>query len=270
VPGKLLPIKSRDMLPTILLVDDEEEILEFLERILRSKYTILKAENGREALKILATEAVHLVVSDVMMPEMDGFELCKMIKSNFEYSHIPVILLTAKNTIQSKVEGLELGADAYIEKPFSKEHLLAQIASLIANRSMIRNYFASSPLVNIKTMAHSKADERFLELLNETINKNMEHAELDVENLAGILNMSRITLYRKIKAIANLTPIELINITRLKKAAELLAEGDYKIYEIAYMVGFSSQSNFARNFQKQFNMTPTDYMNTKQAEKKNR
>jgi len=256
------------MLPAILLVDDEEEILEFLERILKDKYTIFKAENGRDALKILSVESIQLIVSDVMMPEMDGFELCKLIKSDFEHSHIPVILLTAKNTIQSKVEGLELGADAYIEKPFSKEHLQAQIASLITNRSMIREYFASSPLVHIKSIAHSKADERFLELLNETIEKHIEDVDLDVEKLARILNMSRITLYRKIKAISNFTPIELINVTRLKKAAELLAEGDHKIYEIADMVGFSSQSNLARNFHKQFNMTPTDYMHAKQTEKK--
>jgi two-component system, cell cycle response regulator len=257
-----------DMLPTILLVDDEEEILEFLERVLKDKYTVFKAENGKEALAKLQTEAVQLVVSDVMMPEMDGFALCKIIKSNFEYSHIPVILLTAKNTIQSKVEGLELGADAYIEKPFSKEHLLAQISSLIANRNMIREYFASSPLVHIKSMAHSKADERFLETLNETIYRNIEDEELDVEKLAKIMNMSRITLYRKIKAISDLAPIELINLTRLKRAAELLAEGDHRIYEITAMVGFSSQSNFARNFLKQFGMTPTEYMNSKQAEKK--
>jgi AraC-like DNA-binding protein len=176
-----------------------------------------------------------------------------------------VILLTAKNTIQSKVEGLELGADAYIEKPFSKEFLRAQINSMINNRSMIRNYFSSSPLVHIKSVAHSRADERFLEVLHETISTNMENPDLDVEALAGILNMSRITLYRKIKAVTNMSPIELINITRLKKAAELLSEGDHRIYEIAYMVGFSSQSNFARNFHKQFNMTPSEYMQEKKA-----
>src|SRR5258708_5487052 len=116
------------MLPVILLVDDEEEILDFLERVLSIKYTVLKATDGHEALNKLASEAVQLVISDVMMPEIDGFELCKKIKSDFEHSHIPVILLTAKNTLQSKIEGLETGADAYIEKPFSKEHLLAQIA----------------------------------------------------------------------------------------------------------------------------------------------
>lgn len=251
------------MLPLILLVDDNEEILDFLERVLSSKYSILKAEDGLEAIRLLETEAVQLIISDVMMPVMDGFELCKIIKSNFEYSHIPVILLTAKNSIQSKIEGLELGADAYIEKPFSKEHLQAQIASLLNNRNMLREYFASSPLVHIKSIAHSKADERFLETLNDSICANIEDTDLDVEKLAKIMNMSRITLYRKIKAISVLTPFEVINITRLKKAAELLAEGDYKIYEVSDMVGFSSQSNFARNFQKQFGMTATEYVKEK-------
>lgn len=255
------------MLPLILIVDDEEEILDFLERILNNKYTILKAESAKDALKILEDEAIQLIICDIMMPEMDGFELCKIIKSNFDYSHIPIILLTAKNTIQSKVEGLELGADAYIEKPFSKEHLLAQISSLLANRNIMREFFASSPLVHIKSMAHTKADERFLETLNETISKKIEDTDLDVEHLAGIMNMSRITLYRKIKAISNLTPLELINIVRLKKAAELLADGEYKIYEISAIVGYSSQSNFARNFLKQFNMTPTEFIQSKHVKK---
>jgi AraC-like DNA-binding protein len=174
-----------------------------------------------------------------------------------------VILLTAKNTIQSKVEGLELGADAYIEKPFSKEHLLAQMASLLTNRNALRMYFASSPLVHIKSIAHTKPDETFLETLHQVICKNLDDVELDVEKLAKILNLSRVTLYRKIKAVSDLTPIELINITRLKRAAELLAAGNFRIYEIADMVGFSSQSNFARNFHKQFNMSPTEYMHSR-------
>lgn len=256
------------MLPLLLLIDDNEEILDFLERILKHKYAILKALDGIPALKLLETEAVQLIVSDVMMPGMDGFELCKTIKSNFEYSHIPVILLTAKNTIQSKVQGLELGADAYIEKPFSKEHLMAQIASLLANRNSIREFYASSPLVHIRSMAHTKADEHFLEKLDAAISKNIEDAHMDVEKLAKAMNMSRITLYRKIKAISVLTPLEVITITRLKKAAELLAEGTYKIYEIADRVGFSSQSNFTRSFQKQFGITPTEYQHTKQNERK--
>ena len=252
----------------ILLVDDEEEILDFLERILSTKYAVLKTQSAQEALLMLASNAVQLIISDVMMPDIDGFELCRLIKSNVEHSHIPVILLTAKNTIQAKVQGLELGADAYIEKPFSKEHLQAQIASLISNRQMIREYFATSPLVHINSIAHTRADENFLEGLYDTICKHMEEVELDVEQLARYMNMSRVTLYRKIKAISNLTPIELITITRLKKAAELLAAGHHKVYEIAVMTGFSSQSNFARNFHKQFGITPTDYAQQKRNEQK--
>jgi two-component system cell cycle response regulator len=209
---------------------------------------------------------VHLVISDVMMPVMDGFELCRLIKTNFDFSHIPVILLTARNTLQSKIEGLKLGADAYIEKPFSPEHLQVQIANLLTNRSKIREYFANSPLVHIKSMAYSTADEQFLETLNEAIRHHLEDTELDVERLARIMNMSRPTLYRKIKAISNLTPNELINITRLKKAAELLAAGEHKVYEVADMVGYHSQNNFGRNFLKQFGITPTEYVAMKKEE----
>jgi DNA-binding response OmpR family regulator len=251
------------MKPFILLVDDNEEILDFVSEDLDEKYTVLKALNGQEALDYLQQEPVALVISDIMMPVMDGYELCRTIKSNFEYSHIPVILLTARNTLQSKIEGLEMGADAYIEKPFSPEHLQVQIANLLSNRNKIREYFASSPLVHINSMAHTKADEQFLEKLNEAIYRNIENIELSVDQLADFMNMSRATLYRKIKAISDLTPNELINVTRLKKAAELLAEHDYKAYEVAEMTGFSSQTHFGRNFTKQFGISPMEYMNQK-------
>ncbi|HEX2845522.1 MAG TPA: response regulator [Chitinophagaceae bacterium] len=256
------------MKPVILLVDDNGEILDFISEDLGEKYTVLKAFNGQEALDLLQHEPVQLVISDIMMPVMDGYELCRNIKSNFEYSHIPVILLTAKNTLQSKIEGLEMGADAYIEKPFSPEHLQVQIANLLSNRNKIREFFASSPLVHINTMAYSKADEQFLEELNEAIYQNIENMELSVDQLADFMNMSRATLYRKIKAISNLTPNELINITRLKKAAGLLAEHDYKVYEVAEMTGFSSQTHFGRNFTKQFGISPMEYMALKKAEKR--
>ena len=257
------------MKSVVLLVDDNEDILDFLFEELSEKYCILKAMNGKEALDILDKEAVHLVVSDVMMDVMDGFELCRQIKTNFEYSHIPVILLTAKNSLQSKIEGLEIGADAYIEKPFSPEHLQVQIANLLSNRNKIKDYFAKPPLVHIKSMAYSKADEDFLEGLNEVIHENLENTELDVDHLAKIMNMSRPTLYRKIKAISDLTPNELINLSRLKKAAELLATTDNKVYEIADMVGYTSQNNFGRSFLKQFGMPPTDYQKMKHAERNN-
>lgn len=253
--------------PTVLLVDDNEEILDFISDDLSERYSVITARNGREALDLLNVHSVQLVISDIMMPEIDGFELCRLIKSDFEYSHIPVVLLTARNTLQSKIEGLELGADAYIEKPFSPEHLQVQIANLLLNRSKIKDYFANSPLVHIKTMAYSKADENFLEKLNEAVNRNIANIDLDVEHLADSMNMSKPTLYRKIKAISNLTPHELINIARLKKAAQLLAENEFKIYEIAEMVGYSSQTHFGRSFAKQFGMPPTEYKQIKMAER---
>jgi DNA-binding response OmpR family regulator len=251
------------MKPIILLVDDNPEILDFISDDLSDKYSVIKALNGQEAFDMLGIECIQLVISDVMMPVMDGFELCKKIKTNFDYSHIPIILLTAKNTLQSKIEGLEVGADAYIEKPFSPEHLQVQIANLLINRSKIRERFASSPLVNINTMAYSKPDESFLDKLNAAINTNIQNPDLDVEQIASLMNMSKPTLYRKVKAISNLTINELINITRLKAAAKLLEDGDYKIYEVAAMVGYNSQSHLGRNFLKQFGTTPTEYQQNK-------
>ncbi len=249
--------------PVILLVEDNKEILDFLAKELNDQYTTIKAHNGIEALQKLEEETVQLVISDVMMPVMDGFELCKKIKSSFEYSHIPVILLTAKNTLQAKIEGLELGADVYIEKPFSQQHLLAQIQSLINNRGKLKEYFAKSPLAHIKSIAHSKADEHFLEQLNNAIYQNIENPDLDVENLAKTMHMSKATLYRKIKGLSNMLPNELITLTRLKKAAELLAENGHKIYEVADRVGYSQQSNFGRDFHKQFGMSPSEYQASK-------
>ncbi|WP_235953797.1 hybrid sensor histidine kinase/response regulator transcription factor [Mucilaginibacter inviolabilis] len=253
------------MKPIILLVDDNPEILDFISDDLSEKYSVIKALNGQEALDMIEIENIQLIISDVMMPVMDGFELCKKIKTNFDHSHIPIILLTAKNTLQSKIEGLEVGADAYIEKPFSPEHLQVQIANLLINRNKIREHFASSPLAGINTMAYSKPDESFLDRLNSAITKNIQNPELDVEQIAGLMNMSKPTLYRKVKAISNLTINELINITRLKAAAQLLEDGDYKIYEVAAMVGYSSQSHLGRNFLKQFGTTPTEYQQNKKS-----
>lgn len=244
----------------LLVVDDHEEILDFIADDLGEQYQVLKATDGQEALNVLSTNVVHLVVSDVMMPDIDGFELCRRIKSDLEHSHIPIILLTAKNTLQSKIQGLEQGADAYIEKPFSPEHLQAQISSLLTNRNKVREYFVSSPFAHLKTMAHTRADEVFLENLNMIIQQHLSDDGFDVEHLADKLNMSRPTLYRKIKAISDMTPNDLINVARLKKAAQLLSEGHYKIYEVSDMVGYSSQTHFGRNFQKQFGMSPSEYV----------
>ncbi|WP_224997875.1 two-component regulator propeller domain-containing protein [Cesiribacter sp. SM1] len=257
------PEPAGETRPNLLLVENNREMLEFIAGELSADYHILKAYNGERALELLQKESVQLIVSDVMMDGMGGFELCKQVKANIDNSHIPIILLTAKNSLQAKIEGLESGADAYIEKPFSPEHLKVQITNLLTNRTKIKEYFSSSPLVHLKSIAYSKADELFLEKLNEAIYKNIADADLNVDHLAEIMNMSRPTLYRKIKAISNLTPNELINIARLKKAAELLIEGEYKIYEIANIVGYNSQTSFGRNFLKQFGMTPSEYASAK-------
>lgn len=251
------------MSPVILLVDDNEEIVAFVSSILSPSYTMLTAEDGQAAISILHEKVVDLVISDVMMPIMDGFELCKRIKTTPEISHIPVILLTAKNTLQSKIEGLETGADAYIEKPFSPAYLKAQLISLLTNRDKIRKYFTSTPLVHINTIAHTREDENFLEQIHNCILQEIENTELDVEYLSKFFNMSRISLYRKIKAISDLTPHELINITRLKRAAELLSTQKYKIYEVAMVVGFKSQNHFGKSFIKQFGVSPSQYMQQK-------
>jgi len=248
---------------TVLLVDDNPELLEVLGDELCDIYTIATAANGEEALDVLKKSSIQVVICDVMMPVMDGFEFCKIVKSNVEYSHVPIILLTAKNTLQSRIEGLELGADAYIEKPFSVEHLTVQVANLISNRNKMRTYFAQSPLANIKSIAHTQSDENFLEKLNEVILNNIDDQFLDIDKLAKLMNTSRTSLFRKINAISDLTPNELINITRLKKAAQLLIETNYKIFEIAYMLGFNSQTTFGRSFVKQFGMAPTEYQKQK-------
>lgn len=253
--------------PLILLVDDNEEILSFIADDLEDKYKVITARDGQAAMLLLQEQPVQLVISDVMMPVMDGFELCRIIKSDFVSSHIPVILLTARNTMQSKIEGLELGADAYIEKPFSPEFLQAQIVSLLSNRHKIKSYYASTPLVHLRSMAYTSADEQFLEKLNDLINQHLNNIDLDVEQLADFMNMSRPTFYRKIKAISDLTPHELINIARLKKAASLLSTGSYKVNEVAELCGFASLTNFGKNFQKQFGILPSRYVAQIQAEK---
>lgn len=244
----------------LLLVEDNKEILQFIQRELHSHYTIFRAHNGEEALQVLSAENIELVISDIMMPVMDGIELCRRMKNDIQYSHIPIILLTAKNTLHSKIEGLEVGADAYIEKPFSLEHLQAQINNLLANRNIIREYFAKSPLAHIKGIASSKADKSFLEELDRVIQENITDTDLDVDRLSRMMNMSRTSFYRKIKGLSDLTPNELINISRLKKAAELLASGEHKINEVAGMVGYSINSNFSRDFHKQFGESPSSYV----------
>ncbi|MBS1562998.1 MAG: response regulator [Bacteroidetes bacterium] len=255
------------MKPKILLVEDNTELLEVIADELGEHYQVLTAMNGLQAINVLKNESIDLVVSDVMMPFMDGFELCKNVKSDVELSHVPIVLLTAKNTLQSKIEGLGLGADAYIEKPFDPELLLVQIANLLDNRKKLKQHFAHSPIAQLNSVAYTRSDEFFLEKLDSTIQENIDDIELDVDKLARLMNLGRTSLFRKIKSLTDLTPNELVNITRLKKAAELLTNSDLLIYEVSEMVGYRSQTNFGRNFLKQFGMSPKDFQKVKRKDK---
>ncbi len=259
---------NRPAPPTLLLVQDKQQPLECLERALIERYHVVKAANDGEALRILAREAIQLVIGDLTTPAIDVFGLCKAIKSNFKLSHIPVLLLTAKNMTLSKIEALEIGADACIERPVSIRYLEAQITSLLTNRNLLRSYFAHFPQVYIKTIAHSWTDARFSAALRDAIEANMENEALDIDLLAKTMNVSRATLYRRIRAITSLTPFGFINHIRLAQAAALLAQGDHKIYEVALLVGYSSQSNFGRHFSRHYHMTPTEYRQTRLAERK--
>lgn len=250
------------MTESILIIDDNKDILEFLSVILGDTYDLHLALSGEIAQNILDKEVIHLIISDIMMPGIDGFELCRLIKSNVEYCHIPIILLTSKNTYSAHIEGLEVGADAYIQKPFSPEFLRVQITNLLQNRRKIKDHFASTPFEDLRVMAHSKTDEVFLKKMDAYIRDNIKNPNIDIDTLADHMFMSRTTLYRKIKSLSSLSPKELIDITRLKKAASLIAENDYSLYEVAKKVGYSSQSLFTRNFQKYFKMTPTEYANS--------
>lgn len=247
------------MTDSILIIDDNEDMLEFLSVVLGDTYKLYLAANGEIAQTILDNEVINLIVSDIMMPGIDGFELCRRIKSNVEYCHIPIILLTSKNTYAAHIEGLEVGADAYIQKPFSSELLQVQIANLLKNRRKIKDHFASSPFDDVGVMAHSKTDEAFLKKLDEYIKENIKDPNIDIDMLAEHMYMSRTTFYRKIKSLSSLSPKELIDITRLKKAAGLIAENEFSLFEISKKVGYSSQSLFTRNFQKYFKMSPVEY-----------
>ncbi len=250
------------MTESILIIDDNEDILEVLSDVLGETYKVHLALNGEDAQNILDTEIINLIVSDVMMPGIDGFEFCRMIKSNVEYCHIPIILLTSKNTYQSHIEGLEVGADAYVQKPFSAELLLVQIANLLKNRLTIKVHFEHSPFEDMQVMAHSKTDEIFLKKLDEYVHRNIKDRNMDIDKVAGHMNMSRPTFYRKIKSLSSLSPKELIDVTRFKIAARLIAQNEYTLYQVSKMIGYSTQSLFNRNFQKYFNVTPMEYINS--------
>ena len=254
---------NRQIVPdrdTVLVVEDNKDLRKFLLKNLSQEYHVVIASEGREALAKLENHNVNLIVSDIMMPELDGLELSKIIKQEEQFSHIPIILLSAKTNIQTKVEGLEYGADAYIEKPFSITYLKAQINSLIENRKKILEKFSRSPIIPYVTIAHTYRDRSFLDKLNEIIEQNMSNEQFSIEKLATSMSMSQSNLQRKIKGLSGMVPSEYINVIKLKKSAELLKSGKYRINEVCFLVGFNSPSYFTKCFQKQFDILPKDFM----------
>lgn len=245
---------------TILIVEDNIELNNYLSKCFVDDYSIISALNGLEALKHLENLSPDIIITDIVMPEMDGLTLCQQLKTNTLYSHIPVIMLTAKTDIQHKIEGIEVGADAYIEKPFSIEHLEAQIVNLLENRDKLRQNFINSPLSGLKSFGKNKADGTFLHKTIEIIEFNITNVDFSVDELSQHLNMSRSNLHRKLKGISGLSPNDFIRLIRLKKAVKLMEEGESRINEICFMVGFNSPSYFAKCFQKQFGVLPKEYI----------
>lgn len=255
---------DQQALASVLLVDDNEDMLAFLMDNFRKKYNLLTAHDGIEALDVLKNSNVQLIVSDWMMPRMDGAEFCRCVRNDARTSHIPFVLLTAKTDDQAKTEGMQCGADVYVEKPFSMQYLDACLKNLIDMRSLLRQKFSNEPLVPIQTIASNPTDNEFLQKMTKIIEDNFNNADLSVDFLAEQLAISRSGLYGKIKQMAGTTPNELIQTIRLKRAAVLLREKRYRVSEICYMVGFNSPSYFSKCFFKQFGVKPADFAEEKQ------
>ncbi len=245
--------------PTILLVEDNADLLDFVAADLREVYPVVEASSGEEALEILRSRSIQLIVSDVMMPGIDGVELCRRVKADLALSHIPVILLTSRSALNAEISGLEAGAEAYVTKPFSMPYLKTRVSNLLENRKHIVEHYSSTPLAHLQSIPQSPVDEGFLKQLDAVVQDKLGDADLSIEHLAERLHMSRSTLYRKVKDLTGASPNELISNARLKKAAELLKTRKYKVYEIAGMVGYNSATSFGRNFQKQFGTSPSEY-----------
>jgi signal transduction histidine kinase/DNA-binding response OmpR family regulator/streptogramin lyase len=256
-------IDADDEKENLLLVEDNPEMQMFLYMNFKDTYHVFLANNGKEGIKVLENSAVDIIISDIVMSEMDGIEFLNNVKNNTLWNHIPFIILTAKTNISSKIEALKIGADAYVEKPFSIQHLSAQINNLIESREKLLKKFTETPFMFLKNMAKDNFDEEFLSKLNDIMEKNISNETFSIEDIAKGMYISTSGLFTKIKSLTGITPNKLLMIVRLKKAAELLHENKYRINEICGMVGFSNPSYFAKSFHKQYGVLPKDYRERK-------
>ena len=262
---------------SILIIEDNDELRRFLAMILRDCYHVLEAGDGRQGLEIIGRELPDLIVSDVMMPEMDGIELLAAVKVNRDTSHIPVILLSAKASVDDRVRGLEYGADDYIAKPFNSAYLKARIESLIRQRSSLAAYYLGSSLKDSDKTEKKQPDVKleqvlesvpsfnntFIQEVIQLVDENLQNPDFKIDDLAETMNMSRAVFYRKIKTFTGASPIDLVKEMRLKRALELLDADTYSLSEVAYQSGFSSPQYFSRVFKEQMQCTPNEYKRRK-------
>ena len=251
-----------DELATVLIVDDNDDMRRYLRTLLLNRYYVLEASDGQSGWKLARESVPDLIISDVMMPVMDGLTFCGKIKTEPLTSHIPVILLTARSSEQQQAEGLSQGADAYLTKPFSAEVLLAHIASLLANRQKLKKVFSAEKQQTNENQEQeeklSTPDKMFMDTLRQAILRNMSNTKLKMDDLGADMGISRVQLYRKVKAMTGMSPVELLKEMRLKRAMKLLKATDKTVAEVAYEVGFGTPGYFSSCFKKQYGKYPTD------------
>lgn len=244
---------------TILLIEDDNDVREFLLSELESCFDLKVASDGKAGIAMAKELDVDLIVSDVMMPGMNGFELTKRLKNSFETSHIPIILLTALSTDENVLEGTESGADAYITKPFSPQLLMARILQLLNQREILRQKFGKVPQEIRSAMLRNEQDSLFVKRLDSIVYSRLGEQDLSVDKVAGLLHLGRTIFYKKVRGTMGYTPNEYIRVIRLRKAAELLKEGEKNVSEVAYAVGFDNPYYFSKCFKEQFGMPPSQY-----------
>ncbi len=244
--------------PSILLVDDNADILRYLCCLLEEDYQLRTARNGEDGIRLAARLVPDLIICDVMMPGMDGFECCRRWKHTLQTSHIPVILLTACTQDEQQVKGFDCGADSYIAKPFHNEVLKARVKNLLDNRTRLKNLFGQPVHLLTKKKEASPIDTTFMQRLQDVIARELKNAEFNVDNMAEAMNLSRVQLYRKVKALTNYSPVEILRIARLREAERLLSQTEDSISSIAYAVGFTSPSYFTKCYKEYFGKSPKE------------
>ncbi|WP_294633795.1 substrate-binding domain-containing protein [uncultured Bacteroides sp.] len=244
--------------PTVLVIDDNADIRNYVKSLLAGEYRVLDAADGSAGIRLAMKNVPDVIVSDVMMPGMDGVECCRRLKGELQTCHIPVILLTACSLDEQRIQGYDGGADSYISKPFSSQLLLSRVRNLITNRRQLKQFFGDNQ--GIEKEVISDMDKDFVYRFRTLVEEKMKDAELNVEDLGRDMGMSRVQLYRKLKSLTNYSPNELLRQIRLKKAASLLASADMTVAEIAYEVGFSSPSYFTKCYKEQFGESPTEFL----------